>query len=43
MNTEKSRLDKMLQEKKISQDEYAILATALKRKRFFNKIHSRAC
>ncbi|MDF1678046.1 MAG: hypothetical protein P1U32_05060 [Legionellaceae bacterium] len=40
MNTEKSRLDKMLQENKISKKEYDILATALKRKRFFNKVHS---
>lgn len=40
MNTEKARLDKMLQEQKISQEDYAILATALKRKTIFNKIHS---
>ena len=40
MNTEKARLDKMLQEKKISQEDYAILATALKRRTIFNKIHS---
>lgn len=40
MNTEKTRLDKMLQEHKISEEDYAILATALKRKTIFNKIHS---
>jgi hypothetical protein len=40
MNTKKSRLDKMLQENKISEDDYKILGAALKRKTFFNKIHS---
>lgn len=40
MNNEKTRLDKMLQAQKISQDDYAILAAALKRKTIFNKIHS---
>ena len=40
MNTEKARLDKMLVEKKISQEDYLILTNALKRKSFFAKMHS---
>ncbi|MFA6302902.1 MAG: hypothetical protein WC627_07190 [Legionella sp.] len=40
MNTEKTRLDTMLRDKKISQDEYQILAAALKRKSFFAKMES---
>ena len=32
MNSEKARLDKMLQEQKISKNDYKVLATALKRK-----------
>ena len=40
MNTEKARLDKMLVDKKISQEDYSILANALKRKSFFAKIQS---
>ena len=39
MNTEKARLDKMLHEKKISQDDYSILLQSLKRKSFFTKLH----
>ena len=40
MNTEKTRLDKMLSDNKISQEDYHILATALKRKSFFAKMHA---
>jgi hypothetical protein len=40
MNTEKARLDQMVQEQKISPSDYIILANALKRKTLFNKIHS---
>ena len=40
MNTEKARLDKMLQEKKISQKDYNILITALDKKTFLSKISS---
>ena len=40
MTNEKARLEKMLRDNKISQQDYEILASALKRKTIFNKIHS---
>ena len=38
MSTEKARLDKMLQEKKISQDDYRMLLSSIKRRSFFSKL-----
>ena len=40
MNTEKTRLERMLRENKISQDEHKILLKSLKRKSFFTKLQS---
>ena len=40
MNTEKTRLENMLRDNKISREDYDILASALKRKSFFTKMQS---
>ncbi len=40
MNTEKTRLERMLKENKIPQDDYTILLKSLKRKSFFTKLQS---
>ena len=40
MNNEKARLDKMLNEHKISQEDYSVLSKALHRKTFYTKMQS---
>ena len=40
MNNEKTRLDKMLNEHKISQEDYSVLSKALHRKAFYTKMQS---
>jgi hypothetical protein len=40
MNIEKARLDKMLQEHKVSPEDYAILSSALNKKKIFNRLRS---
>lgn len=41
MNNEKNRLDKMLNEHKISQEDYSVLSKALHRKAFYSKMQSK--